>query len=349
MGRDSRRLRLVLALLLLTAFTFLTLDARRGHGAFGTLRGWTGDVFGPVERGVRGTLAPVGDAFSAAFHAHRDTKRIRALEQQNMQLRDQVQRDGQASSDVAQLTRLGYVKFRGSYDIKGATVVGVGPSVDDLTQTVTISGGRNQGYQQGDAVITPDDGLVGRIERVDSSTSVVGEITDPSEIFTVNLEQPRNVIITVTGRGQGQLLGLTVVTGVQTATIPKGARLVTSQASLVRAKGLGVGTVVSLDAPAGGLTQTGLVQPFASLSNLDVVGVVTGQAAGGPDTSLPPLPAVSPPPSPAPSIAPVTQPVLPAPPSAGVPASESGRASGKASGTPQPGGSGSPSSPRSGP
>jgi rod shape-determining protein MreC len=340
MGRDSRRLRLVLALLILTAFTFLTLDARRGHGAFGKVRGWTGDVFGPVESGLSSAFSPVGDAFSATFHSHRDTKRIQALLKQNMTLRDQVQRDEQGNADFAQLQKLGYVKFRGSYDIKGSTVVGVGPSIDDLTQTITIRGGRDQGYRQGDAVITPDDGLVGRIERVDSSTSVVGEITDPSEIFTVNVEKPLDVIITVKGRGQGQPLALTVDDLTQTIMIPKGTRLVTSQASLLRAKGLGIGTVLSLSTQAGGLTQTGLVQPIASLGNLDVVGVVTGQAAGAANTSLPPLPAVSPPATP---VAPTSPAAPPATPSG--PVVSSPGPSGKAS----PHTSGAASSARSGP
>ena len=82
MGRDSRRLRLVVALLLLTSFTFLTLDSRSGHGAFGGARRIVGDIFGPIAHAVHGITAPVGRAFSAAIHSGRDKNKIRDLEKQ---------------------------------------------------------------------------------------------------------------------------------------------------------------------------------------------------------------------------------------------------------------------------
>src|SRR5881227_1262772 len=64
--RDSRRARLILAMLLLTAFTLITLDYRSGGG--GPLRTVGNAVFGPVERAASAVARPIGSFFSSLGH-----------------------------------------------------------------------------------------------------------------------------------------------------------------------------------------------------------------------------------------------------------------------------------------
>src|SRR3954464_8376382 len=86
--RDSRRARLVLALLLLTAFTLITLDYRAGSG--GPLRAVGNAVFRPVERAVSNAARPVGSFFSSLGHLSSYKSTNAKLRKQNQRLRQQL-------------------------------------------------------------------------------------------------------------------------------------------------------------------------------------------------------------------------------------------------------------------
>jgi rod shape-determining protein MreC len=60
--RDSRRARIVLAVLLLIAATFVIVDLRGGSSS---ARGAGSSVFGPIERAVTTITEPIGNFFSA--------------------------------------------------------------------------------------------------------------------------------------------------------------------------------------------------------------------------------------------------------------------------------------------
>src|SRR4051795_7895720 len=81
--RDNRRARLILAMLMLTAFTLITLDYRSGGG--GPLRSIGNAVFGPVERAVSAVARPIGSFFSSLGH-------LNSYKHDNNQLRAENQR-----------------------------------------------------------------------------------------------------------------------------------------------------------------------------------------------------------------------------------------------------------------
>jgi len=293
-GRDRRRARVILALLLLTAFTLLTLD-RRTSGPIGAVRGAFGAVFGPVESGLRAVTRPIGDGISAAFHSGRDGARIRRLEADNLGLRRQVDEDANAKSAVAQLRDLGYLSSVGRYTIAGVRVVGEGPPVGDFSDTRMLDGGTDRGFRTQMYVVSPDDGLVGKIIRVDRTTSVVALITDPTVVVTVNLEQPIDALLSVRGQGAGRPLLLTLAAPTQQVTLKQGQRIVTAAESTVGSQGVGVGAVGAVSGQPGAVQQTAVVTPIAALDRLDYVGVlVAPQDAGGPTSSLPRLPSPTP-------------------------------------------------------
>src|SRR5689334_993926 len=64
--KDSPRARVILALLILTAFTLITLDFRSGGG--GPLRRVANTVFGPVESAACDVARPIGRFFSSLRH-----------------------------------------------------------------------------------------------------------------------------------------------------------------------------------------------------------------------------------------------------------------------------------------
>src|SRR5437588_11851370 len=79
--RDTRRARIVLAVLLLTAFTLITLDYRSGGG--GPLRRIGNAVFGPVENAAADVARPIGGFFSGLAH-------LSSYKHDNDRLRKQV-------------------------------------------------------------------------------------------------------------------------------------------------------------------------------------------------------------------------------------------------------------------
>ena len=64
--KDTRRARLVLTILLLLAFTLITLDYR--SGALDGGRSAAADVFGPIENTVGDVVHPIGSWFSSLGH-----------------------------------------------------------------------------------------------------------------------------------------------------------------------------------------------------------------------------------------------------------------------------------------
>ena len=79
--RDNRRTRVVLALLLLTAFTLITLDIRGGSGS--GLRGFGQRVFGPVERAAAAVVRPITDFVDGLTNISSNADKIAALDAWN--------------------------------------------------------------------------------------------------------------------------------------------------------------------------------------------------------------------------------------------------------------------------
>src|SRR4051812_15322828 len=88
MGRDTRRTRLVLALLLLTALTLVMVDDRTsGAGPLGGVREAVADVLGPVQTVVSAVASPVTGLVDDVRELGSKDAQIRRLEAENDQLR----------------------------------------------------------------------------------------------------------------------------------------------------------------------------------------------------------------------------------------------------------------------
>src|SRR4051812_14178942 len=103
MNRDTRRTRIVLALLLLTSFTFITIDFRGGDSPLTPLRDLAGNVLGPVEDGAAAVVRPVSDLFDTVGGLGDSEERIAELERENDQLKLQLRTSDRARSRAAEL------------------------------------------------------------------------------------------------------------------------------------------------------------------------------------------------------------------------------------------------------
>ena len=281
--KDTRESRLLLVLLVAVAFALITVDIRGGDDSpLNGAREVTASVLGPVESGVSGAVQPVADALRSLRESGTSGDRIRALEQQNVSLKQQVSSSDLVDNRTAQLTRLLGAAGAGQYTVKAAEVVAIG-AAQGFSWTVTIDVGSQDGIQR-DMTVINGDGLVGRITTVASDTSTVLLASDPEFSVGTRMEGSGEVGF-ATGQGNGPMR-VDLLNG--QAQVKAGDRMVTfgSQGGRPFVPGVPVGTVSRVENTPGQLTRTVLVQPFVHFTTLDLVGVVVRPPATDPRYSV---------------------------------------------------------------
>ncbi len=268
--------RLLLALLLLTAFTLTALDARSGQGSpFDALRRGADAALGPAQRALGSATRSVGRLVGG------DSDEQAELREENDRLRAELRRTDDLRRRVAQLDALLALKDYGSYPMVPARVTAVG-SAFGFESTVTIDAGSSDGVAPGQTVVDGN-GLLGRTLRVGPFTSTVLLLTDPG--FTVGARLTREGTVGLaTGTGDG--LELALVEGGRVAE--DDALLTTGSDTFV--PGVPVGRVTEVEDSGGTLVTTAGVRPYADLAALDLVAVVTEPPRSTPRVPIEPSP-----------------------------------------------------------
>jgi rod shape-determining protein MreC len=285
---DSRRTRLVLSVLLIAAIVLITLDFK--DGGTSPARGVGADIFGPVEQVGHDVADPVSSLFDSITGGPSSQSTIAGLQAQNAQLRAELSAAQLSDVDEAQLSKLLQLAGRGGYRIVAASIIAAG---GDYSDSVTLDIGSKDGVKPEETVLNGD-GLVGTVTQVSSDTSTVLLSTDATSVVGVRLAGS-NEIGEVAGTGKsmagGGMLKLTLFNA--NVALQPGQQLVTfaSVGDAPFVPGVPVGTVVSVQANAGSLTQTALVRPFVNFTTLGVVGVVIQGPRVDPRDSVLPHPA----------------------------------------------------------
>jgi rod shape-determining protein MreC len=272
---ENRPSRAVLVVLLIACFTVITLDARGGaHSPLDPVRSAAGDVFGPVENGAATAVRPfaaVPGHFRSASAMRRD---IVGLQAKNSQLRSELASSALDRNRAAELDGLLASSKSTGYALVPARVVAMGPA-QSFSRTVTIDAGRASGVRP-DQTVLNNDGLVGRVLRVDRSTATVLLIVDQESVVGGRLASSMEVGFL---RGRGQVggdarLDLELVDPSATAT--EGDALVTwgSRHGAPYVAGIPVGRVASVYATPRQQSTHAVIAPYVDFSTLDLVGVV---------------------------------------------------------------------------
>lgn len=268
--------RLLLVLLLLTAFTLTVLDVRLGPGSpFGALRDAGTSAFGPVERAAGGVTSSVQGLFDGKSG---EQERLRA---ENARLTAELRRSQELQRRVGELDRLLGLRDAGTYPMVPARVVARG-SAFGFDSTVTIDAGSRDGVGEGQTVVSGD-GLVGRTLRVGPSTATVLLVTDPGSTVGARLAREGSVGLAT---GDGARLRYELVEG---GPVQAGDALLTTGSGTF-VPGVPVGRVTAVDPTGGALVVTAFVEPFARLASLDLVGVVVEPPRATPRVPLEPAP-----------------------------------------------------------
>jgi rod shape-determining protein MreC len=314
---DTRRVRLVLAVLLVAAIALITIDFRDG-GTSGA-RGAGSGIFGPVERVASDVTSPVSSVFDWVTGGPSSASKIASLQAANARLRAELSQAQLSRADEAQLSSLLRLAGKGGYKVVAASVIAAG---QDYSDTVTLDVGRKDGVRAHETVLNGQ-GLVGTVTQVSSGTSTVLLATDAVSVVGARMAG-NDQIGSITGTGKSlsgpTVLQLKLFDG--NATLQAGQDLVTfgSVHNTPYVPGVPIGQVTRVQGNAGSLTQTALVKPFVNFTSLGVVGVVVGGPAQDPHDAV--LPAA---PKPAPTVTVTVTPTAPgAPTASGGPATSGG-------------------------
>ena len=292
---DSRRTRLILAVLLAAALALITVDSRGGTigsgGPIGGLRGIGGAIFGSAESLVGSVARPVAGLFDNVTGAPAAQRKVTALQREVIRLRTELSLAQLNKAQEAQLRRLLALAGRGGYRIVAANVIAAGPGYNS---SVTIDAGRDDGIKPDETVLNGS-GLVGTVTSVAARTSTVLLTTDASSTVGVRLAGTGQIgAVTGTGRSRPgpALLRLQVFDA--NAVLQPGQQLVTFGSVHGRpyVPGVPVGVITQVQASAASLTKLAFVRPYADEGALGVVGVVIVPPRTNPrDSVLPPRPA----------------------------------------------------------
>jgi rod shape-determining protein MreC len=268
--------RLLLVLLLLTAFTLTALDARAGDGSpFDALRRGADVALGPPQRALGGVVRGAGGLFAG------DSDEQAELRAENERLRAELRRSEGLRRRVRELDALLGLKDSGSYPMVPARVVAFGSSFG-FASTVTLDAGSADGIEPGQTVVDGD-GLLGRTLRVGPFTTTVLLLTDPG--FTVGARLARQGTVGLaTGDGDDLVFSL-----LQGGRVADGDALLTTGSDTF-VPGVPIGRVTAVEPGPAAPVTTARVRPFVDLSSLDLVGVVTGSPRSTPRVPLEPSP-----------------------------------------------------------
>jgi rod shape-determining protein MreC len=291
---DTRRTRVVLAVLLVLALALITVSYRDGSsGPARDLRQTGGSVFGTAESVVSAVTSPFVDFFNHSG-ASGSSGQVASLQREVLQLRTELSQEQLSKAEYRQLSSVLQLAGRGRYRIVAATVIAMGQG---YSQAVTLDAGTADGIKTGDTVLNGQ-GLIGTVTAVNAQTCAVLLATDATSVVGVTLATSGQ-IGWVTGPGKtasgSGLLKLQVLD--ENADLSAGEQLVTSASIHDRpyVPGVPVGVIKKVENRGGSLTALALVQPYVDFTSLGVVGIVVAPPSQNPRFSvLPPAPHVKP-------------------------------------------------------
>jgi rod shape-determining protein MreC len=291
--RNARRSRLVLTILLLAAFSLITLDYR--SDSLNGVRSAASTVFGPIEDGVSDVTHPIGSWFSSVGHLGSFKHENSDLKKRVAQLQSRLRLTAAQRSELAQDQKLLHIAGIAQFTVVAARVTAYGGGLVP-EETATINRGRINGIKANETVIDGD-GLVGRTVVVGRTTSTILLADDPTFTVGVRLESKQLELGSVTGGGRGHLMTLQLFNS--TTRLSVGEQLV-SEGSLNDTPfvpEVPVGRITHVNPLNGGLAETATVQPFVDYTAIDIVAVVVHAPKAIKHDSL--LPAA---PTPAPTV-----------------------------------------------
>lgn len=265
----TRRQQLSASVLAVLALLFISLDF--AGGSLGGARGGVTGALGSLYRGTDAVVGPARRFVQGVPDVAGNRSRIAQLSQQNLDLQRRLAAAQVDRATAGKLAQLQLQADAENWRILPARVIATTPGAG-FQWTVTVDVGSRDGVLAGQTV-TDGAGLVGRVVRVFTSSSVILLAADPASGVGVRDSRSGQLLL-ATGRGSA---GITASPLDEQPDVRTGDVLLTGPAGKTTyAAGLRVGTVTSVRAGADGVV-TALLRPAAELRTLNLVGIVLEQ------------------------------------------------------------------------
>jgi len=231
------------------------------------IRIWAVGAVTPLEKVLNWAQTSTGNVWRNYFY-------LRGVRAENRSLKQQIERMSleqvRMSQDADQARRLqALLGFKEQFISRTMAAQVIGSSGSELSRSVYIDKGYNDGIKRDMAVITAD-GIVGKVLNVYRSTSQVLLINDQTSGVGALLDKTR-----LQGILRGTPSGEVVIEKVMSdETVPPGELVLTSGGDGIFPKGLLVGRVTKVSLGSD-LFLNIRVRPAADLSRLEEVLVVT--------------------------------------------------------------------------
>jgi rod shape-determining protein MreC len=247
----------------------LAVQVKRGADAENTrlIRIWAVRAITPFERALVWAQNGTSDLWHNYFF-------LRGVRAENRRLKGEIEemrlQEVRMKEDAAQAQRLqSLLAFKEQFIVKPLAAQVIGSSGSDLSRSIYIDKGSNEGIAPDMAVITAG-GIVGKVLRVYPSTSLVLMINDQSSGVGAMLEKSRLQGV-VRGTPNGELIMERVMSDEQ---VSAGETVLSSGGDQIFPKGLPLGTVSKVS-PGREMFLNIHVKPAADLSRVEEVLVVT--------------------------------------------------------------------------
>ncbi|HVL91030.1 MAG TPA: rod shape-determining protein MreC [Actinomycetota bacterium] len=296
LNERTRRVRLLLVVLLLASLTLVTIDFRSdGNGPLTRIGNAVASVFGPLQDSLSSVTRPIGNFFSGFGQVGSLKAQVRSLQEELALLRQDQGRVLDVLAENERLRSLIEIKDRLGLKTKAATVIGRDSS--NFQQSIVIDIGTKDGVKK-DMPVVGGEGLVGRVVQASASTATVLLIVDPSSDVASRVAETGEVGVLSGGGRRDMRLTLLNPNAIVTAgdSVVTASYRPTKAGSSVFPDGIPIGTISRVDPPGGNVTRRAFVKPAVDFTTLDFVLVVTGIGTPRPL----PVPPVSPSPSPSP-------------------------------------------------
>lgn len=266
--QQSGRRRATLGFILLAAATLITLDFQ-SFGPLGTIQTGAREVVSPFRAGGERIVSPVTGLWENASQFDELQAENDALRAENDELRGEIVRSGVDRADFEALLAINGLEDLTDFPLVLARVR-TGEVGNFSSGVVEIDVGSQAGVQRDMAVITAA-GVVGRVEQVDRSSSMVRLIS--SRDFVMGVEVSGEVGL---ARGTSSATTIEIAQGINNrATIEVGDPVTTTSSErTLFPPGLVIGTVSSAIQNEDASNQTLNVELAADPSDLRFVSVV---------------------------------------------------------------------------
>lgn len=237
---------------------------------------WAVKMIAPIEKGFVHSQERIGGLWHDYIY-------LRGLRSENTDLKQQLDQirvqNARLQEDALQARRIqALLGFKEQFIHKTVAAQVIGTSGSELSRVIYIDRGSQDGVKPDMAVITPE-GIVGKVLRVQSTTSQVLEITDQTSGVGGLLVKSR-----LQGIAKGTPGGEVVFNNIMSdEKVAVGDPVTTSGGDRIFPKGLPVGTISGVF-PGHDVFLNIRLKPAANLNQLEEVLVITEVTEQAPDT-----------------------------------------------------------------